>query len=95
LGLFGKNKDDESKTEKFKEKCHFCKMKFDDKTEFLDHVQNLHPIQKECPKCHGIMKVGKMRIDRFDWDCKSYECQKCRYLEFYNMRKGLLSDDPY
>lgn len=91
MGLFNKKE----KSNEFKEKCHFCEMQFNDKTEFLDHVNNIHPVQKNCVKCQGIMRVSKMRIDRFDWNVKSYECQKCRYLEFYNMRKGLFSSEPY
>jgi len=45
MGLLGKKK----------EKCPACDKPFEDHDEYVNHITNIHPPHKPCPKCQNIM----------------------------------------
>jgi len=62
----------------FKEKCKLCTREFTNQNEFIKHLE-LHPFEKECVKCSGVMKVAKHHA----YLGHRYICSNCGFMELY------------
>ena len=84
MGLFGK---------KFKARCLLCKQEFKDEGEYKIHIETLHPLEKPCRNCKGIMKIPPKNDKNgiavmskyFSWPpiANFYICETCGYMELY------------
>ena len=63
MGLLGKKK----------EKCPVCKKPFEDHDEYVNHITNIHPPHKPCPKCQNIMY----------WTSAGGHAPDCRHMIIY------------
>jgi hypothetical protein len=76
MGLFGG----------FKERCKICLKVFKVEEEYKQHIETLHPLEKPCTKCGGLMVIPKYSFGVFDANEKiasAYGCTKCGFIEFY------------
>ena len=83
MGLFGG----------FKERCKICLKEFKVEEEYKQHIETLHPLEKPCTKCGGLMVIPKYRavqmwrkgfqIDPEARVASAYGCTKCGFIEFY------------
>ena len=86
MGLFGK---------KFKARCLLCKQEFKDEGEYKIHIETLHPLEKPCKNCKGIMKIlskdneKSIRVQfqsALHWntpEANFYICETCGYMELF------------
>ena len=87
MGLFGK---------KFKTRCLLCKQEFKDEDEYKIHIETLHPLEKPCKNCKGIMNVHPKDNDReikvatgltgWSHGANFYFCETCGYMELFMKR---------
>ncbi len=84
MGLFGK----------YKERCEICMKEFKVEEEHKHHTETLHPLEKQCIKCAGTMRIPKKPIvprmkkgwtlSTFDLESAiAYTCENCGYMELY------------
>ncbi|MDC0217739.1 hypothetical protein OAJ86_01795 [Nitrosopumilus sp.] len=83
MGLFGR----------FKERCPTCMKEFKVEEEYNQHIETLHPVEKQCTKCGGLMVIPKFHGIRMwregwqtNWDPEvaiGLGCTKCGFIEFY------------
>ena len=68
MGLFGR----------FKERCKICLKEFKVEEEYKQHIETLHPLEKPCTKCDGLMVIANIRLG-----ASVYGCTKCGFIELY------------
>ena len=62
---------------KHKNVCPACGYQFDNHLDFNDHMTNIHPETKICPKCSGTVYWEHMRGFNFMFN---YICTKCGFV---------------
>jgi hypothetical protein len=72
MGLFGG----------FKERCEICLKKFKVEEEYKQHIETLHPLEKPCTKCDGLMVVANANAVS-TVGAAAYGCTKCGFIELY------------
>ena len=55
-----------------------CKKPFEDHDEYVNHITNIHPPHKPCPKCQNIMYWAHHKAPTF-WTV-SYICSDCGFI---------------
>ena len=70
MGLFGKKK----------EKCPACQKPFEVHDEYVNHVTNIHPPHKPCPKCQNVMEWKQLSMTlKQEWFI-NYICSDCGFV---------------
>lgn len=72
MGLFGG----------FKERCMICLRVFKVEEEYKQHIETLHPLEKPCTKCGGLMVIAN-KGSAGTVGASAYGCTKCGFIELY------------